>query len=289
MKHLIIAITLLSGTLLAQSGPATVFPAVSSTANGPSYSQMYCSGFITRAPIPRTNFVLASKESPHEDRYAAHSQLFLGGPALVEGQRYSILRQVSDPNREDSSPLQRKKLAKLGALYQEVGWVTVHSVTKGASLASFDFSCDATTPGDIVVPFKEKPTLFLRTTDGPINTFMDSPAAQSPHAARGQILGSKEFIGLLGTGNVVYTDFGTAKGIKAGDYLFIMRGYSPEDLNKIDRASEGLPKGTEATSVNPAKIKPEEEARVPQTHPGRSPGTRCHTRGLNRDDYPRLR
>src|SRR6266568_4039026 len=128
MKHLIIAFTLLSGTLLAQSASSPEARTDASPAKGPSYSQMYCSGFLTRDSVPRTNFVVGSKESPHQDRVGTRSQLFLGGPALVEGQRYSILRQVQDPNREDSSPEQRKKLASAGALYQELGWVTVLSV-----------------------------------------------------------------------------------------------------------------------------------------------------------------
>jgi hypothetical protein len=259
MKHLIALITLFSGTLWAQSSPSSGIPSSSSPANGPSYSQMYCSGFITRDAIPRTNFVLGSKESPHEDRIQSHSIMFLGGPGLVEGERYSLLRQVDDPNHEDSSPEQRKKLSKLGALYAEVGWITVHSVQPGVSIASFDFACDVATRGDIVVPYKERSSVFFRTTDGPIGSFR--PAADAVH---GHILGSKDFVGLLGTGLIVYTDFGSAKGARPGDYLLVTRGYAPDDLNKIDRASEQLPKGAEDTAVNPARIKANSDVRIPQ-------------------------
>ncbi|HVJ04838.1 MAG TPA: hypothetical protein VM578_04150 [Candidatus Saccharimonadales bacterium] len=259
MKHLIIAFTLMSGTLLAQSGPAPEPRTAASPASGPSYSQMYCSGFVTRDSIPRANFVVGSKESPHQDRFAGRSTLFLGGPALVEGQRYSLLRQVQDPNREDSSPEQRKKFAKLGALYQEIGWVTVHSVQKDASVASFDFACDTAGPGDIVVPYQEKPSISFRSADGPVKPFRDASSAP-----KGHILAAKDFVGLLGNGQVVYTDFGTTKGIKPGDYLLVVRGYAPGDLNRIDRASERLPRGSEVTAVNPATIKPETDARLPQ-------------------------
>jgi hypothetical protein len=258
MKHLIAALTLLSGCMWAQSSTPFDIPTGASPANGPSYSQMYCSGFITREAIPRTNFVLGSKESPQEDRIPGRALMFLGGPALVEGQRYSLLRQVEDPNREDSSPEQRKKLGKLGALYQEVGWVTVRSVHKNASIASFDFSCEPATQGDIVVPFREKPTLAFRATDPPISSFV--PAF---NAMRGHILGSRDFAGLLSPGMAVYTDFGAAKGARPGDYLTILRGYAPGDLNRIDRATEDLPKGTEATTVKPAKIKSHADDRIP--------------------------
>jgi hypothetical protein len=259
MKHLTIAIVLLSGTVLAQSGRSSEIPPGSSPGNGPSYSQVYCSGFVTRQAIPRTNFVLGSKETPHEDFFPGRSQLFLGGPALAEGQRYSILRQIKDPGRETSSPEQRKTFVKIGALYQEVGWATVHSVEKGAAVASFDFSCGTAIPGDIVVPFKEKPPVAFRVVDGPMRPF------RAPAAVRGQILASKDFVELLGSGQIVYTDLGSGKGAKAGDYLLILRGYSPADLNRIDRASERLPKGafTEPGTIDPPQIKPHAEDRIP--------------------------
>ena len=258
MKRLIAVFALLSGSLWAQSSRALDVPATSSKSNGPSYSQLYCSGFITRQAVPRTNYVVASKEAPHEDQFAGRSIVFLGGPGLVEGERYSLLRQVVDPDREDSSPLQRKKLGKLGKLYQEVGWVTVHSVQKGTAIASFDFTCDTTVPGDIVVPFREKPTIQFRTTDEAVNSFR--PSSSNPP---GHILGSKDFLGLLGTGIIVYTDFGATKGAKPGDYLFIRRGYADADLNKIDQLSEKLPTGVDMNAVDQAKVSPKAQDQLP--------------------------
>lgn len=258
MKRLIVIIALLSGSLWAQSSPSLDVPAKSSPANGPSYSQLYCSGFITRQAVPHTNFVLASKEAPHEDQIAGRSVIFLGGPGLAEGQRYSLLRQVEDPNREDSSPLQRKKLGKLGRLYEEVGWATVRSVQQGTAIATFDFSCDAAIPGDLVVPFQEKPAVSFRPQEAPVNSFL--PAVGAP---TGHILGSKEFIGLLGSGNIVYTDFGAVKGAKPGDYLFVRRGYATSDLNRIDQASEKLPRGFDSNAVNTAKPKVHADDGIP--------------------------
>ncbi len=258
MKRLLIAISLLTATLFAQPAPAPGLSVAASPANGPSYSQMYCSGFITSEKLPRTNFVLGSKESPHEDRFPGRSQLFLGGPALKRGETYSIVRQVEDPNREDSSPEQRRKLARIGALYQEIGWVTVRAVENGVAVASFDFACDTATRGDLIIAFREKPPVAFRRVDAPINSFL--PNLQ---AVRGHILGSRDFVGLLGTGQIVYTDFGSAKGAKPGDYLLVFRGYSEGDLNKIDRASERLPKGQEDTAVRPAKVRPDAEAAAP--------------------------
>jgi hypothetical protein len=258
MKQLIVAVTLLSATLWAQSGSTPDLPPKASPANGPSYSQLYCSGFVTRDAVPRTNYVLGSKESPHEDRFPGRTRLFLAGPDLVEGERYSIVRQVVDPNREDSSPEQRKGFAKLGAIYEDVGWVTVRKIEKGAAIASFDFACTTTVPGDSIVPFREKPAIDFRTTDPAIPSFL----ANSP-TVRGQILGARDFLSILGAGQTVYTDFGGVKGAKPGDYLYVLRGYTAGDLNKIDRASERLPKGAEDTSYKPAKIKKGAQAAAP--------------------------
>lgn len=130
---------------------------------------------------------------------------------------------------------------------------------KGAAVATFDFSCDTAIPGDIVVPFKEKPAVAFRAVDEPIRAFRE------PAAVHGHILASKDFVELIGKGQIVYTDFGTAKGAKAGDYLLILRGYAPADLNRIDRASEGLPKGadTEPAAVNSVHIKRDADKHIP--------------------------
>jgi hypothetical protein len=257
MKQLFVAISLLSATLLAQSGPSSGIAHGSAPGNGPSYSQTYCSGFITRHSISRASYVIGSKESPHEDRFQGRSLLFLHG-ALAAGQRYSLVRQIEDPNREDSSPEQRSKFAKLGALYEDVGWVTVKSVEKGATIATFDFSCDAAVPGDLVVPFQERPEVEFRKVEPEMDSFLSTTSK-----IRGHILGSKDYVALLGTGLTVYTDFGAAKGAKPGDYLVILRGYAPADLNKIDRASEKLPLGDGDIAFKPAKVTPESDKALP--------------------------
>lgn len=267
MKSWIVATLLLTAALCAQTGPAsgssTPSPAGATAAGitvvgdapvnqGPAYSQQYCSGFITRAAISRSSFVLGSKESPHEDRFQQRSVLFLRGPGLAEGERYSVVRQISDPNHEDSSPDQRHKLASLGSLYEDVGQLTVHSIENGTAIATLDFACTAAIPGDLVVPFEERPQIVYRPPTPELGQFL----GKLPRTT-GQIVGARDFLALLGTGIVVYTDFGANKGAKPGDYLLITRGYSPDDLNKIDRASIGLPVGAEATAVNPAHVPPD--------------------------------
>lgn len=267
MKPLNLALTLLlatlvPATLLAQTQMGQTMPGLAAPqaapVPGPDYSQLYCSGFITRDAVPRASFVLGSKESPHEDRFPGRSTLFLRGPNLAVGERYSLLRQVSDPNSEDSSPEQRKKLASLGDQYEDVGWVTVHSIVDGTAIATFDYSCNAALQGDLVVPFQERTPITFRTSEPELAEFRAASTG-----LQGHILGAQDFVGLLGTGTIVYTDFGAIKGAKPGDYLVVSRGYAPEDLNRIDRASENLPRGVEPTSVNPAKIPPDSDRLMP--------------------------
>jgi hypothetical protein len=268
MKPLNVALTLLSATLLsapllsqnqmAQTMPGLAAP-VAAPIPGPNYSQLYCSGFITRSAIARDSYILGSKESPHEDRFQGRATLFLRGANFAVGERYSVVRQVADPNREDSSPDQRKKLATLGDLYADVGWLTVRSIIDGTAVATFDYSCTAAIQGDLVVPFIDRPQISFRTSSAPeLGEFR----ARS-NGLKGHILGSQDFGSLLGTGFIVYTDFGAVKGAKPGDYLVISRGYAPEDLNRIDRASEDLPRGVEDTAVNPARIPPDSDRLMP--------------------------
>jgi hypothetical protein len=213
---------------------------------------------VSRHTLPHTNYVLGSKESPNESQYFAHSQLFLGGPLLVPGQRYSLLRQVEDPNREDSAIEQHKKLKHLGVLYQDIGWITVTSVEKSVSIATFEFACNTAIPGDLVVPYEERPTVAFRKMDGPV-----APFVANRDAVKGSIIAAKDFDGLLGTGQTVYTDYGSTQGAKPGDYLFVVRGYTPGDLNRMDRVALRLPKGDDPSAVNEAKIAPDADRRVP--------------------------
>ncbi len=258
----LLSATLLSATLLAQNQTSQAMPGLPAPAaapiNGPTYSQLYCSGFITRQAVPRDSFVLGSKESPHEDRFQGRSTLFLRGPDLAVGERYSLVRQIADPNPEDSSLEQRKQLAGLGDQYQDVGWVTVRSIINGTAIATFDYSCTATIQGDLVVPFKERPQITFRTEEPELAQFRAASTG-----LKGHILGAEGFVGLLGTGMTIYTDFGAIKGAKPGDYLVITRGYAPEDLNRIDRASEDLPRGVDDTAVNRAKVPPDSDRLMP--------------------------
>jgi hypothetical protein len=252
MKALIGTTLLLSAALLAQPVVAQEMGEAAGGASqtqGPTYSQLYCSGFIAKKNVSRSSYVLGSKESPHEDRFQGRSMLFLRGPGLTMGERYSIVRQVADPNREDSSPHERGKLGALGGLYQDIGWVTVRSIENGTAIATFDFACGAAVPGDLIVPFEERPQISYRDSQRTLPSFLGTRAEKS-----GRILGARDFDALLGAGMIVYTDFGSKLGVLPGEYLLITRGYAPDDLNRMDRLSDKLPRGAEVTAVNPASL-----------------------------------
>ena len=249
MKRLAIIAVLACGSLWAQSTPPAQSPAATKSFV-PGYTQMYCAGFVYHRTLPRKNFVIASKEAPHVDQFPMGETVFLGGPNLKAGERYSIVREVVDPNIEMSSPEQAHRFKRLGHLYKEIGWVTVSSLQKDVAVAKIGFSCDPAVPGDILVPFEEKPTPPTREFDPPLDPYL--PASGGP---KGHILGTKDFVELMGRGNIIYTDFGATKGAKPGDYLYIRRGYGDKELNKIDQASELLPRGLDPGAVHQAPLK----------------------------------
>lgn len=257
--RLVLALPVLAASLWAQPAPSSGVNHPNAPGNNLSYSDLYCSGFFGRRDLPRTRFVQSSAEAPHDDRYMSRATLFLRGPDFVVGQRYSLIRQVADANREDSSPEQSQRLGHLGALYADIGWVTVHSIENNIAVATFDFACDAAMPGDLVVPFEARSPVPTRSSEPP--TFSFIPANRAPY---GQLVGSKDFDTLLGNGQIVYTDFGADQGVKSGDYLFIERGYAAKDLNKVDAASIDLPHGVDDSAVNPAKLNGQQFGDLPK-------------------------
>src|SRR6185369_2516988 len=76
-------------------------------AQAPSYSDLYCSGFISNQNISMKNTVSGGTASPSETIYGTGNQVFISGGGLAEGSRYSILRPLRDPNRYEPYKGQR--------------------------------------------------------------------------------------------------------------------------------------------------------------------------------------
>jgi hypothetical protein len=197
-------------------------------AQAPSYSDLYCSGFISNESIALTNVVAGGENSPSETLYSSGNDVFLKGSGFAEGSRYAVLRPLRDPNRYEPFKGQRVQIAALGQPYAEIGRVRVTALRGSVAVAHVEFSCQSITVGDIVVPFQEHAAVTYRKV-----TEMERWAS-GPGRVNGRIVMAREFDTQIGTGQKVYLNIGSNKGIKVGDYLRAVRGYDPDKIDPVD-------------------------------------------------------
>jgi hypothetical protein len=94
-----------------------------------------------------------------------------------------------------------------------------------------EFSCDPINPGDVVVPFVEKPPVTFRVPE-----HFDRFAPPNGKLS-GRIVLGKDFDSELGTGMKLYMNVGSNQGVKVGDYFRVVRTYAASLHDPIDSLS----------------------------------------------------
>ncbi len=255
MKRILGLIVLAAPMLLwAQQEPGATAPSVSSLSTNltvrnqaPTYSDIYCAGFVTKENLPKANFVAGGLHTPHTTKFGSRDIVYLEGPGYAVGNRYTVLRKVTNPNRYEMFPGQHSLLSRSGNEYAEIGRVVITDLDKNSAVGSVEFSCQPMVPGDILVKFEEKQMIQYKNTTTPFKRY-------APYSGvAGRIIDGKEFDQVLGTGQKVYVNIGANKGLKPGDYLRITRNYRPSEMDPIDELSL-KPPSSEDTSKDPAKV-----------------------------------
>ena len=100
-----------------------------------------------------------------------------------------------------------------------------------SAIAQVEFSCDPINPGDVAVPFVEKPPVAFRVP-GHFDRFAPANGKLS-----GRIVLGKDFDGLLGTGMKLYMNMGSNQGVKVGDYFRVVRSYTATLQDPVDSLS----------------------------------------------------
>jgi hypothetical protein len=98
-------------------------------------------------------------------------------------------------------------------------------------VARVEFSCESIVPGDIAVPFAEKPAISYHMPER-FDRFRPSNGSAS-----GRIVLAKDFDLLLGTGAKVYINVGGNQGVKVGDYFRAVRSYETDLHDPVDSLS----------------------------------------------------
>jgi hypothetical protein len=197
----------------------------------PTAADIYCAGFLTKERIPDANYVNGGLETPTSTKFEIGELVYLTGSGYQTGQLYSIVREVRDVNEYEIYPGQRKVLAAAGRPYGEIGRVRVVDSRSHTAIAQVEFSCDPINPGDIALPFVEKPPVAFHVP-GHFDRF-----APPNGKLTGRIVLGKDFDGFLGTGMKLYMNMGSNQGVKVGDYFRVVRSYTATLNDPVDSLS----------------------------------------------------
>jgi hypothetical protein len=197
----------------------------------PTTADIYCAGFITKDRVPDANYVNGGLQTPTSTKFEIGELVYLAGSGYQAGQLYSIIREIRDVNQYEIFPGARKILAATGRPYAEIGRVRVVDTRSHSAIAEVEFSCDPINPGDVAVPFVEKPSVAFHVPEH-FDRFAPANGKLS-----GRIVLGKDFDGVLGTGMKLYMNLGSNQGVKVGDYFRVVRSYSATLRDPVDSLS----------------------------------------------------
>jgi len=197
----------------------------------PTAADIYCAGFLTKDRVPDANYVNGGLQTPTSTKFETGELVYLAGTGYQAGQLYSIIREMRDANEYEVYPGERKVLAAAGRPYGEIGRVRVVDTRSHSAIAQVEFSCDPINPGDVAVPFVERPLVAFHVP-GHFDRFAPANGKLS-----GRIVLGKDFDSVLGTGMKLYMNMGSNQGVKVGDYFRVVRSYTATLRDPVDSLS----------------------------------------------------
>jgi hypothetical protein len=197
----------------------------------PTYSDLYCAGFVSQHPLPNVNYVAGGLDTPNTTHFAAGEIIYLSGKGYELGKRYTIVRELHDPNRFETFNGQFAMLKAMGKPYSELGIVQIVDLRSKTAIGHVEFSCEPIVPGDVAIPFVEKATIPYHP---PVHFDRFVPANGK---VGGRIVMARDFDSELGTGMKVYLNVGSNQGVKVGEYFRAFRGYEADLHNPVDSLS----------------------------------------------------
>jgi len=197
----------------------------------PTYSDVYCAGFINRHTLPDANFVAGGLQTPSTTKFANGNVVYLKGSGYTVGAQYEIIRALRDINEYETFPGQQKLLKATGQPYEAVGRVRIVDTRGKTAVAQIEYSCDPINLGDTAIPFAEKPMV---TFHPPVRFDRFLPTGSK---VSGRIVTGKDFDSEFGTGQKVYVNVGANQGVKVGDYFRAVRSYEADLNDPVDSLS----------------------------------------------------
>jgi outer membrane protein OmpA-like peptidoglycan-associated protein len=219
------------GTAPQASAPQVKLTNIVARQQAPTYSDMYCAGFITNQPLQKAGFVAGGWETPHSTRFVDRGYVYLQGSGFAIGTQYWLVRQVRDLNRYEFVHGQSSLVRHLGRPYADIGRVRVVDIHNNIAITQVEFNCEDIMAGDAAIPFVERPTPALRAK---INF---DPFAPANGKLTGKIVMVKDFDTMAGMGRKVYLNVGANQGVKVGDYFRAVRTYDSYRNTEVDNLS----------------------------------------------------
>ena len=231
----------------------------------PTDADLYCSGFITKQAVPNANFVAGGLHTPNTTKFVNNDIIYLEGSGYQAGVRYTIVRELQDPNQYEMFVGQHAAVAAAGQPYSEVGRVRVIDTRSKTAVAQVEFACDSITVGDIAIPFAEKPAIPFHP---PLRFDRFAPPSGK---LTGRIVLAKDFDAVLGTGMKLYMNIGSSQGVKVGDYFRAVRSYNADLNDSVDSLSFRA-----STTEDTQKRQPRIEPSLMNMSYGKGPVIRVH-------------
>jgi hypothetical protein len=198
----------------------------------PTAVDLACAGFISKQLVPNANFVAGNLYTPSDTKNSNGEVVYLTGKGYEVGQKYTIVRELRDPNQYEIFAGQHAMLKNMGQPYSELARVRIVDTRSKMAIAEIEMSCDPVNPGDYVIPYVEKPAV---TFHPPLRFDRFLPSASGK--LTGRIAMAKDFDSEIGPGDKVYLNVGANQGVKPGDYFRAVRSYEADLHDPVDSLS----------------------------------------------------
>ena len=208
------AFTVFAAAGVAQETPLTVTAAPRHTSPVATGNNLYCAGFIQRAPIDTSQSIIGAVEEQDQFMFSEKNYVYISAGANKGVQGGDIMTVVR-PRGQVKSAWTRK--GDLGWYGEEVGALEVVSVKEKISAARVKKSCDNILLGDLVQPMGDRVAPEYRQRPS-MNLFSD-PSGK----AVGRLLMSRDNGDLIERDFIVYVDLGAEDNVQVGDFLTVFR------------------------------------------------------------------
>jgi len=208
------AFTVFAATGIAQQKPLTVTAPTTHTYPVAGGNNLYCAGFIQRAPIDTSQSIIGAVEEQEQFMFTEKNYVYISAGA-DKGVKVGDMMTIVRPRGQVKSAWTRKD--DLGWYGEEVGAVEVVSVKDKVSVVRVKKSCDNILLGDLVQPMgvREAPSYHQR----PAMDLFPDPSGK----AVGRLLWARDNGDLITRDFIVYIDLGSEDNVQVGDYLTVFR------------------------------------------------------------------